>query len=311
VAAVTASRGSFALEAQGPFNLAAAARFGAGFSPSPMTRSDTGMRFGLALERDGWRSVGVELTPAPGGVRGRVVLADGSPAPKGATEAARGQVARMLSLDVDGEAFPAIGEGDPVAGRLQSRYPGLRPVLFGSPYDAAAWAIIGRRVRMRQAANVRARLAEELGTPVSIGPDTFSVFPEPSRLTRLEAPWRGLTEGKIGELRALGEATLAGDLDAAALREQPEDEALAALQRPPGIGPFSAELILVRGAGAPDVFPRHERRLRQAMASAYGLSDDPKEAEPAEIAERWRPYRSWVALLLRAWLADEGSTSPP
>jgi hypothetical protein len=116
----------------------------AGFSPSPTTRSDTGMRFGLALERDGWRSVGVELTPAPGGVRGRVVLADGSPAQEETTDAACGQVARMLSLDVDGEGFPVIGERDAVAGRLQSRYPGLRPVLFGSPYDAAAWAIIGR-----------------------------------------------------------------------------------------------------------------------------------------------------------------------
>ena len=139
---MTASRDSFTLEARGPFDLAAAARFGAGFSPSPTTRSDTGMRFGLALERDGWRSVGVNLMPAPGGVRGRVVLADASPARKGTTEAAREQVARMLSLDLDGEGFPVVGERDPVAGRLQSRYAGLRPVLFPSPYDAAAWAII-------------------------------------------------------------------------------------------------------------------------------------------------------------------------
>jgi DNA-3-methyladenine glycosylase II len=304
VAAVPASRDSFELEARGPFDLAAAARFGAGFSPSPTARSDTGMRFGLALERDGWRSVGVDLTPAPGGVRSRVLLADGSPARKGTTEAAREQVARILSLDIDGEGFPAIGEHDPVARRLQSRYPGLRPVLFPSPYDAAAWAIIGRRVRMRQAANVRARLAEDLGTPVPIGPDTLSVFPEPSRLARLEAPQPGLTDGKIGELRALGLAALAGDLDASALREQPEDEALAALQRLPGIGPFSAELVLVRGAGAPDVFPRHERRLRQAMAAAYELSGEPDERELTEIAEAWRPYRSWVALLLRASLEE-------
>ena len=85
------------------------------------------------------------------------------------------------------------------------------------------------------------------------------------------------------------------------------DEALAYLQQLPGIGPFSAELVLLRGAGDPDAFPRHEQRLHRAMAAAYGLGDAPDFDVLERVADRWRPYRSWVGLLLRN--SPEDSTS--
>jgi 3-methyladenine DNA glycosylase/8-oxoguanine DNA glycosylase len=59
------------------------------------------------------------------------------------------------------------GAADPVVAGLQHRYPGLRPVGFWSPYEAAAWAIISQRIRIRQAATVKARMSEQLGEPVS------------------------------------------------------------------------------------------------------------------------------------------------
>ncbi len=57
---------------------------------------------------------------------------------------ARDDVKRILCLDIDGRGFGAIASRDPVVGALQRRYPGLRPVLFYTPYVAAAWAIIGQ-----------------------------------------------------------------------------------------------------------------------------------------------------------------------
>ncbi|HKS49277.1 MAG TPA: hypothetical protein VJT49_30055 [Amycolatopsis sp.] len=59
-----------------------------------------------------------------------------------------------------------------------------------------------------------------------------------------------------------------------------------------------AQLILIRGAGRPDFFPADEPRVHAKMREAYGLPDaDVTELE--RITQRWRPYRSWVALLLR------------
>ncbi len=59
------------------------------------------------------------------------------------------------------------------------------------------------------------------------------------------------------------------------------------------------KLILLRGVGDPDAFPRQEKRLHRAMAAAYHLGDDPDLETLERIADRWRPSRSWVGLLLR------------
>jgi DNA-3-methyladenine glycosylase II len=189
-------------------------------------------------------------------------------------------------------------------GGLQRRYPGLRPVGFWSPYEAAAWAIIGARISIRQAAAIKARMSTELGEAVSFGGRTLSAFPAPQRLASLDG-FPGLAGRKPEWLRSLAGAALDGRLDAARLRALPAPEALAELKELPGIGDFSAELVLLRGAGAPDEVPRHESRLARAVALAYDRPEPPTADELARISDNWRPYRTWTTLLLRTYLEDE------
>jgi DNA-3-methyladenine glycosylase II len=62
-------------------------------------------------------------------------------------------------------------------------------------------------------------------------------------------------------LRAVAEAALDGLLDGAALRALDPALAVQRVEQVKGLGPFAAELVVVRGANAPDALPRHERRL--------------------------------------------------
>ncbi|MGB3680862.1 MAG: hypothetical protein WA990_00085, partial [Rubrobacteraceae bacterium] len=189
-------------------------------------------------------------------------------------------------------------------GKLQERYPGLRPVCFYSPYEAAAWAIIGNRIRIVQAAKMKKRMAEELGPVVEIAGEPERSFPGPSRLAHLEG-FPGLFGRKAEYLRAIGRAAAEGWLDAVYLRSLPVEDALAELKELPGIGDFSAELILLRGVGEPDLLPTNEPRLGRAVAMAYGLDEPPTTEELERMAGTWRPYRTWVSLHLRAMLEDE------
>jgi DNA-3-methyladenine glycosylase II len=312
----------FRLTARGPFSLAASTRFLEGFAPAAFERNADGP-LELAFPVEGtWQTAGVRvvqddppsLTGAAGAadaasVTGEIV----SPAEPGPELAAavRGQVERILSLDVDGSGFPAVGDRDPVVGRLQRRYPGLRPVGFWSPYEAAAWAIIGHRSRIRQAAVIKARMAEQLGEPVEFGDRTIHAFPAPDRLASLEV-FPGLPARKPEWLRSIARAALAGRLDAARLRGMPRQDALARLKELPGIGDFSAGLVLLRGAGDPDAIPGAEPRLARAAGLAYGLNGPASAGDLARISENWKPYRTWVTLLLRTELEDEtGEISGP
>lgn len=290
------------LTAQGPFSLAASTRFLEGFTPAGYTRApDQPLEMAFPAEGS-WLTVGVRVREAPAGVTAEIVHpADPSPE---LARAVRAQVERILSLDVDGSGFPAVGERDPVVAGLQRRYAGLRPVGFWSPYEAAAWAIIGQRIRIRQAGAIKARMAEQLGQAVPFGDHAVSAFPAPERLARLEE-FPGLSGRKPEWLRSLARAALDGRLDAADLRAQPYDKALDGLTGLPGIGPFAAELTLLRGAGEPDRIPRNETRLARAVALAYGLPTPPATADLEKLSQSWRPYRTWVTLLLRAQLEDE------
>jgi DNA-3-methyladenine glycosylase II len=289
------STARFVLTPRGEFSLAEAIRFLHGFAPL----SDGGggddpgdtLRLAFCAEGDR-RPVAVQARQSRAG-RVTVTVA-GTEDP----EQVRRQVERMLSLDVDASALPDAIAGDDVAAALVERSRGLRPVCFASPYDAACWAVISQRIQMNQAARIRRRVCDELGHVVEIDGASLSTFPRPEAL--LAAPsLPGLPQFKVQRLHAIATAALDGRLDAATLRAAGPEQALADLQSLPGIGPFGAELVLIRGAGEPDHFARSERRLHAAMAEAYGVHAADVDAL-GEIASRWRPFRSWIGFLFRA-----------
>jgi DNA-3-methyladenine glycosylase II len=292
----------FTLVPRGPFSLTASIRFLEGFTPAAY-REAAADALALAFPVEGsWRTAGVRVRQDGAGVTAEIMSPD-APDPD-LVAAVRRQVERILSLDVDGSDFPAVGDRDPVVADLQGRYPGLRPVGFWSPYEAAAWTIIGHRIRITQAAAIKARIAEQLGEPVRFGDHLVHAFPSPQRLAGIDA-FPGLSGRKPEWLRSVARAALDGELDTARLRGLPRSEALAELKKLPGIGDFSAGLILLRGAGDPDALAEHEPRLARAVGLAYGLAGPATPEQLREISEGWRPYRTWVTLLLRAQLEDE------
>jgi DNA-3-methyladenine glycosylase II len=108
-----------------------------------------------------------------------------------------------------------------------------------------------------------------------------------------------LPQIKVERLHAVAEAALAGRLDADRLRGLEPQAALAELQELPGIGPFSSQLILVRASGHADVLPDGERRVLACAAHYCGLDQPPSPERFAELAEAWRPFRTWASVLLR------------
>lgn len=282
------------IDVRGPLDLAAVPACVREFIPTsrPEARAARAA-LPMAFPVEGtWEPAGVLVRPLLSGAVRIEVEAQAT-----AIEAAREQACRVLSLDTDARGFAAVGRGDPVVRQLQARHRGVRPVLFHSPYEAACWAIIGNRIGSRQATATMRRIAREHGRRIAIGGTILSSFPAPAVLRELGGRL-GLPERKIERLRGVADAAHEGELTALALRAMETDDALRFLQRLPGVGPFAAELVLARGAGHPDVFPRDERGVHQEMALAYGA--DPTDVASLErIAETWQPFRSWVTLLFR------------
>ena len=71
------------------------------------------------------------------------------------------------------------------------------------------------------------------------------------------------------------------------------------MQEIPGIGDFYAGLIAHRAVGFVDALNANDPTALRCLAHFYGLQHDPSPDEYRGIAEAWRPFRSWGAVLLR------------
>src|SRR6184192_2103992 len=288
---------TFDLEPLGDYSLKESAGFIDAWHEAPSDGSKATGHLHLAFLTDkDWTPAGVCLTQGESGQVMGTVYGDAPAA------AIRAQTARILSLDVDGRGWPEVGSRDPVVGRLQKTFPGFRPVNWSNAYEAAAWCLISSRIAMRQAQTVKERMCRELGASVEIHGHRLYCFPAPEALIQMLA-FKGLFGRKVEYLNALGRAALAGDLDTETLRAMKSEDALVSLKRLKGIGEFGSQLVRLRALSAVDELPTAEPRLLGAVRTAYRLSREPDVAKLEELAEKWRPYRMWVAVCLRRTLA--------
>jgi DNA-3-methyladenine glycosylase II len=289
---------SFLIRPLGAFSLRESALFGFG------QRLPVGQRGGstddgfdgvmrLAFCLDGYaEQVGIELRQDGAGVHGIVHGA-------GDLEIVQRQVARCLSLDHDGRDFEAVGRRDPVIGRLQEAAPGLRPPLFYSPYEAAAWSILSARRPASQTAAVRARLSRVWGRTFELAGEELAALPTPRQLLEV-TDFPGIPPERLDRLHGVARAALRGLLDADRLLRLGPVVAASEMQRIKGIGPFYASLIVIRGTGFTDVLTPDESRSLDLIRQLYGLPDPPSQAQLEELAEPWRPFRTWCTVLIRA-----------
>jgi len=292
---VTSGRtSSFEIRPRGPFSLAGSARFIAGWPPAKDFADADREAVRLCFALDSFQAhAGVIIREA--GERLIVDMTGG-----GSVEEVRRQTERILSLDHDAGDLDQVLRRDEVIGRLHREAQRLRPVLFHSPYEAAAWSVISTRLEHRRAQGIRAELAQEIGAGLDVQGAAMHAFPLPSRLLELDA-FPGLSREKVTRLHAVGEAALAGRLDPDRLRELDAKQALAELQEIRGIGPFYAGLILLRAVGVTDELPSTaESRLLRAVGRAYDRPGPVSAHELERIAENWRPYRTWISVLVRA-----------
>jgi AraC family transcriptional regulator of adaptative response / DNA-3-methyladenine glycosylase II len=219
----------------------------------------------------------VELSPADGFLRARFRLADGAD-----LDDAVGRVRRLADLDADPAAIVAALGDDAIIGASVRGSPGLRTPGTVDPGELAFRAVLGQQVSLGSAAAIAARVVREHGEPLAdpIGSVTH-VFPTADRLAALEPVRLAMPDARGRALVALaaelaaGRLVLAPGTDRAATR--------TALLAIPGIGPWTADYIAIRGLGDRDAFPATDLWIRRALRS--------RPVDPA----RWRPYRAYAA----------------
>lgn len=157
------------------------------------------------------------------------------------------------------------------------------------PFELTVRAVLGQQVSVAAASTLMGRLISCCGYAAGGG----FLFPTPERLAESDLNGIGLTRSRIATLRALAEAVAGGR--ALGAGEESLEERVAELTAIPGIGPWTAHYVALRGYRQPDAFPVSDLGLRRAA----GRTGQPLTiAELARRAEQWRPWRAYAAIAL-------------
>ncbi|MEU1311598.1 AlkA N-terminal domain-containing protein [Streptomyces cinnamoneus] len=236
----------------------------------------------------------VALSPRPDHIACRLALTDQRDL-AGAISRCR----RLLDLDADPEAVDALLRTDPHLAPLVDKNPGRRVPRTVDAEELAVRAVLGQQVSTAAARTLAARLVVAHGEPVA-APDggLTHLFPSAQALAALDPAALAMPAGRRDTLVRTVEALANGELalgvgsDWTGARDR-----LAAL---PGIGPWTAELIAMRGLGDPDAFLPTDLGVRRAAART-GLPATP--AALSRHAAAWQPWRAYAVQYL--WAADD------
>ena len=152
-------------------------------------------------------------------------------------------------------------------------------------FHTLVWAIINQQLSVRAAQTIEARLRQRLDTELF----------QPEHFHRVHARTLrscGLSGAKIAYIREIVRRLRAGELDLDQLEALSDERAAALLMDLPGVGRWTADMLLMFSLGRMDVLPIGDLALRKSLCMHYDLPLDSEQDVYLELAEAWRPYRT-------------------
>lgn len=206
---------------------------------------------------------------------------------------------RIFDADADPAAVAAALGADPVLGPRLAAAGGIRVPGAFDGFELGVRAIIGQQVSVKGATTLAGRVVARCGTELTAPDGAIThYFPTAQDLAEADLDGLGLTGGRIRTLKAFARAVADGSVSFSPSANL--EEKIGELCAVPGIGPWTAHYIALRAVGEPDAFPAADLGLRKAASpEATPISTQALET----MAERWRPWRGYAALLL--WMAPE------
>jgi len=200
----------------------------------------------------------------------------------------------MLGLDVNPAPLQRLVEAEPALGPIAVALRGMRPPRFADLFETFLNVVPFQQVSLEAGLANVTRLVGRFGLCIQETGRSFHTSPTArsiaeARLEDLKAC--GLSLRKADTLRYVARAIEAGDLIEEHVARGPTGDALKMLRELPGIGPWSASLVLLRGFGRLDVFPPGDVGAARDLGSLLRLSNP---ASLDGVIERFGDCRGYL-----------------
>ena len=226
----------------------------------------------------------VALRPAPASIACRLTLTDlRDLAP------AVARCRQLLDLDSDPVAADAALAEDEVLAPWVAKAPGRRLPRTVDAEELAIRAVLGQQVSTAAARTHAARLVLAAGDTVDDPEGGLThLWPRPAAVAEVDPDVLALPRTRRATVLRLARALAEHEVDLTSGTDRAA--ARASLLALPGVGPWTADVVAMRGLGDPDVLLPTDLGVAVA-ARTLGLGEG---RELTARAQRWAPYRSYA-----------------
>lgn len=200
----------------------------------------------------------------------------------------------VLGLDLDPTPLLQLTAATPKLRRSALALRGMRPPRYPGLFEALVNVLAFQQISLDAGVAIVRRLVTRFGTAIEHEGQRYSAFPEAHSIARARVQTLrdlGLTTRKSEALRGAARALVDGQLSEEQLSQLDSEEAMARLMELPGIGPWSAGLLLLRGLRRLDVFPPGDVGVARALVRTAGLTPG---ASMERLIARFGKYRGYL-----------------
>ena len=181
-----------------------------------------------------------------------------------------------------------LTERDPMLGAAIARIGHIDREVIPNLFTALVNSIAGQQISGKALATVWARLCDRLreitpGTILATGEDGLRAC--------------GMSGRKAGYMLAAAHAVQDGTINIHSLVDKSDDEIIKTLTALPGVGRWTAEMLLIFSLERPDVLAFDDFGIRKGMCRLYGL-EDLTRAQFEKYRARYAPYATVAGLYL-------------
>ncbi len=203
------------------------------------------------------------------------------------------KIRNLFDLRAEPENISHTLSVDPLLASIIKKHPGIRVPGAWAEFEIAVRAILGQQVSVKAASTLAARLVEQHGQPIeSDVPELNRLFPKPEQLAEADLTKIGVTSKRAETIHNLSRAVAEGEIDFSVGWSL--EQTVKRWTELPGIGPWTAHYIAMRGLGEPDAFPAEDLVLQQVVGDGQRLTP----GQLRERAEKWQPWRAYATIVL-------------
>lgn len=233
-------------------------------------------------------------------------LGNTKPTTNQAMEQVTAYITEWFDFQTDIQPFYALANSDTLLQQAIDAFSGLRIIGIPDLFEAMAWGILGQQINLPFAYTLKRRLVEKFGTSLTYEDEQYWVFPTPSDIAQLtveDLVGLKMTVKKCEYLIDVANQINTGQLTKEMLLETKDvKKAEKILTNIRGIGPWTANYVLMRCLRFPSAFPIDDVGLHNAIKHVMGSEQKPTKDELLRLSVPWKGWEAYATFYLWRFL---------